>query len=236
MMDEIEGPTVVLDYVQDVMIVRLLGTAVIPVHLHIKAEIMPLDETTQADMAIACAKLKFWFETIVNRCICIGRQNAEGLALFTEPNGRMRAANMMMITPFEPTDEHLATLFQAKIGALSDDTLMVGYVRVSQDKVGLVATYIGTWMDDLPPMKDWFTTKPYYFDTPWWTRSDISMIDMIPLDHPDITVRPKWAYTLDFIEQAMRPGEVEPPQNKESVIYGKFRPKVIDGGNSDKNL
>jgi hypothetical protein len=234
MMDDNDGPTVVLDYVQDVTVIRVLGIALIPVRLSIKAEVMPLDETTQTDIEIACAKLKFWFETVVNRCICISRHNADGLALFTAPDGRMKAANMMMVTPFDPTDEHLATLFQAKIGALSDDTLLVGYVRVaSQDKAGLVATYIGTWIEDLPPMKDWFATKPYYFETPWWTRADISMIDMLPIDSPNFDIRPKWAYTLDFIDEAMRPSAAEPLPTQESVIYGKFRPTVIDGGNPD---
>lgn len=236
MIDDAEGASVVLDYIQDVMMVRVLGTAIIPLRLHIKAEVMPHDDATQNDLEVACAKLKFWFETVVNRCICICRHNADGLALLTGPNGQMKAANVMMITPFEPTDEHLATLFQAKISALSDDTLMVGFVRVSSpDKAGLVATYVGSWMDDLPAMKDWFATKPYYFDSPWWTRGDVSMIDMLPVETPDFAIRPQWAYTLDFIEQAMRPTVTTPPPTpRESVIYGKFRPKVIDGDAPDR--
>ena len=202
----------------------------IPCHLTIRAEVLPSEEAEEIDFDITFGKIKFWFETIVSRSVVFCRSNKTAIDMMLQDGNRPRMMNHMMITPFEPTDEHLAVLFQSKMEALSEGKINFGCIRVESDSShGLVFTYVGDWKKDLPEMKDWFSTTPYYFETPWWTRDDVSTIDMIVGDI-DVDIIPPWAFKLDFIKTSMRPNV----ENTESVVIkGAFRPKVIDGGRND---
>jgi len=141
-------------------------------------------------------------------------------------DGKQRLHNHLMITPCEPTDEHLAVLFQSKLQAISNDTMNFSYVRIETKANGLVFTYVGDWQVDLPAMDDWFDTKPYYFDVPWWQRDDASTMDILAAD-ADLAQPPPWAYRFDFIENAYN------PQQLDNVVRGAFKPKIIRGGRTD---
>jgi hypothetical protein len=241
--DEDEGVNVLIDYTHTVSIVRMLGNAIIPARLTIKAQVLPSDQADPLDFDVTFAKVKFWFETVVARAVIFGRENKPALEMFTDETGRSRVVNYLMITPSEPTDEHLGALFQSKMSALSGGMMEIGVVRVnSESQTGLVWSYVGDWQQDLPTMENWFSTKPYYFDKPWWARDDSSTIDMIAEGVTEFSQIPSWAFTLDFIERAIRPkpGEdgSEPESASESleniVIRGTFRPKVIDGGEANE--
>jgi hypothetical protein len=229
--DDDETGTVMLDFVQDVMLIRVFGKSVIPVSLRIKAELLPVSDDDEIPMDVIVAKLKFWFDAVVARCICVARSDTVGRTLFTDEAGQIKVNNNLMLTPFEPTDEHLAMIFQAKITALANYELMVGYVRINTiAEAGLVTTYLGNWMDDLPDMEAWFNVKPYFFDVPWWARNDISTIDMIPDGTVDFTLRPKWAITLDFIDAAMTPHHAEGAllDMPDTIIRKNFRPTIVE--------
>lgn len=239
--DANDGVNVLIDYTQRVSLVRVLGNAVIPTRLTLKVEVIPSPVAKEIDFDIAFAKIKFWFETVVSRTIVFCRNNATALSMFTDQDGKSRIVNHLMISPHEPTDEHLGALFQSKMGALSNGKMDFGLVRVnSESQSGLVWSYVGDWREDLPDMENWFNKKPYYFDTPWWTRNDTSTIDMIENKVTDFSQPPAWAFALDFIETAIRPRQEsssedeavsEPLEN--IVIRGTFRPKVIDGGSDE---
>jgi hypothetical protein len=233
-----DGVNVLIDFTQKVNLVRMVGNSVVPARLTIKAEVLPSNEAQEIDFDIAFAKIKFWFETIVSRTIVFCRGNTLALDMFTDSDGKARVINHLMISPSEPTDEHLGAIFQAKMAALSNGMMNFGVVRVnSEAQSGLVWSYVGQWQNDLPDMENWFNKKPYFFDKPWWDRNDISTIDMIPKDAKDFATSPPWAFGLDFIEQAIRPSEQhsddEPEPLENVVIRGAFRPKVIDGGSDE---
>jgi hypothetical protein len=243
-MDDDEGVNVLVDFSHQVSLVRILGSALIPARLTIKAEVLPIPEATELDFEVTFAKIKFWLENIVSRTVAFCRTNETAIDMLTDGEGRSLVVNQLMITPHEPTDEHLAALLQAKMTALSNGTMFFGVVRVSSDApTGLVWSYVGDWEDDLPSMEQWFNTKPYYFDVPWWARNDISTTDMISKGAKDFSEPPPWAYSLDFIENAIRPqGFVkrgasdgdEPAEARENVVIrGAFRPKVIDPSADD---
>jgi hypothetical protein len=229
-----DGVNVLIDFTQRVSLIRMLGNALAPARLTIKAEVLPSPEARDIDFDISFAKIKFWFDTIVTRSIVFCRNNTTAFAMFTEPDGKSRIINHLMISPHEPTDEHLGAVFQSKMTALSGGTMNFGVVRVnSESQSGLVWSYVGDWHDDLPTMANWFNQKPYYFDSPWWTRGDVSTIDMIAKGVTDFSEPPPWAFNLDFIESAIRPAQSdddeissEPLENV--VIRGAFRPKLID--------
>lgn len=223
------GITVLIDFTQKVNVVRFLGNELQPVQLTIKAEVLPNPEMEEIDFDVAFAKIKFWFETIVSRSVICSRTNAMAFGMLLDAEtGRPRLTNHLMFTPFEPREEHLGMLFQSKMAALSGGTIMFGCVRVQSNvSGGLVFTYVGDSDEDLPEMKDWFSSKPYYFETPWWTRDDASTIDMMIGD--DVSTPPSWAFKLDFIENSIRPKAPKEEKSQEDVVI-KFKPKVIDGG------
>lgn len=229
-----DGINVLIDYTQTVSLVRMVGNALTPARLVIKAEVLPSMNAGEIDFDVSFAKIKFWFETVVSRTIVFCRANTLALNMFTDKDGKSQIVNHLMISPHEPTDEHLGALFQAKMTALSNNTMNFGAVRVNSDSSsGLVWSYVGDWEEDLPTMSDWFDTKPYYFDKPWWCRADISTLDMIPAGASDFSTPPPWAFGLEFIEQAIRPTAADKDDGPESpenvVIRGAFRPRVIDG-------
>jgi hypothetical protein len=234
-----DSVNVLIDFTQTVSIVRMMGNAITPARLTIKAQVLPSQDAQEVDFDITFAKIKFWFETVVCRTVVLCRDNVQALSMFTDGEGKSRVVNYLMICPSEPTDEHLGALFQSKMSALSNGTMEFGVVRVnSESQSGLVWSYVGDWREDLPDMANWFATKPYYFEHPWWARNDTSTIDIIASGVTDFSQPPNWAFNLDFIETAIRPKASEPGVDvatslENIVIRGAFRPKVIDGGSDE---
>src|ERR1044072_6357055 len=224
-----ESVNVVIDFSYKVNLIRLLGNSMAPVRLKLRAEVFPKEDTEEIDFDITFAKVKFWFETVVARAVVFCHSNLVAKEMLLSKAGKPRVINHLMMTPFEPTDEHLAVLFQAKLGALSKGTMEFGCVRVEQEEGGLVFTYVGDWHNDMPPMSLWYTTKPYYFSEPWWERDDASTLDMITAD-ADVNNPPAWAYRLDFIESAIRPKDTV----DDTVGGGVFNPKIIRGGRDEE--
>jgi hypothetical protein len=237
-----DGVNVLIDFTQKVSMVRMMGNAIAPARFTIKAEVLPSPDAREIDFDIAFAKIKFWFETVVSRTIVFCRSNTLALAMFTDSDGKPLVINHLMISPHEPTDEHLGAVFQSKMSALSGGTMNFGVVRVnSESQSGLVWSYVGDWKDDLPDMENWFNKKPYYFTVPWWARGDVSTIDMIGKGVTDFSQPPPWAFNLDFIEAAIRPhtpdtiedGTTPSEPLENVVIRGAFHPKVIEGGSEE---
>lgn len=221
--------TVVIDYVQNINVIRFLGGAMTPTKLTIRAEVIPSTSVEEIDFDVTFAKIKFWLETVVARSMifCKGNEIAYNMLIDNETGPRM--SNHMIMTPYEPTDEHLAVLLQSKMSALSGGSILFGHIEVKADTSGgLIFTYLGDWENDLPEMKDWFAQTPYWFDKPWWTRNDASTVDLV-IGEFDPEKTPSWAFKLDFIENAMRPRKAAPEKTEEEVVV-KFRPKIIDGG------
>jgi hypothetical protein len=229
MSDTDESVNVVIDFSHKISLIRFLSNSMAPVRLKLRAEVFPREEAEEIDFDITFAKVKFWFETVVARSVVFCRTNTVATEMVLTKSGKPRLLNHLMMTPYEPTDEHLAVLFQSKLSALSRGTMEFGCVRVEQEEGGLVFTYVGDWHNDLPSMETWFDTKPYYFTEPWWQRDDASTLDIITAN-ADMVNPPAWAYRLDFIENAIRPKH----PIDEVVVRGGFNPKIIRGGRDDE--
>lgn len=224
-----DDANVIIDFTHRVSLIRFRNDLIVPSRLKIRAEVFASETAQEIDFDVTFAKIKFWFETVVARAVVFSRSNARAMDMLLNEAGQPRIVNHLMVTPYEPTDEHLAVLFQSKMAALSNGTVEFGGVRVEVEEAGLVFTYVGDWRDDLPGMSDWFDVEPYYFDVPWWQRNDASTLDVISPD-ADLSELPPWAYKLDFIENAIRPRTTPKPAGEDVVIRGAFRPKVISGG------
>src|ERR1700759_1934129 len=102
-----EGVNVLIDFSQRVNVVRMLGNALTPARLTIKAEVLPSQDARDIDFDVAFSKVKFWFETVVSKTVIFGRDNLTARTMFTDSDGRARIINQLMMTPHQPTDEHL---------------------------------------------------------------------------------------------------------------------------------
>lgn len=237
--DEDDGINTMIDYTQKVSFVRFLGDSLMPAQLEVKAEVLPLEGCREIDFELTFAKVKFWIENVVSRCVVFSRANDVAIAMMLDPkSGKPNLVNHLMITPYEPTDEHLAVLLQSKMAAISEGALIIGHVRVeAKEGSGLVFTYVGDWEEDLPKMADWFSHQPYWFDAPWWERADASTLDVAPLaEDIDLKKLPAWAFSFDFIDRAynIQPDDDKPkPDSGEDVVIRGFRPKIISGGREE---
>lgn len=227
-----DGVNVTIDFSHRISLIRYLGKAITPARLKMQAEVFVGELAEEIDFDITFAKIKFWFETVVARSVVFCRSNTTAMEMLLNDENQSRVVNHLMITPHEPTDEHLAALFQSKMGAFAKGQIEFGCVRMETDDGGLLYTYVGDWHEDLPTMEDWFKARPYYFEQPWWQRDDASSLDLISAD-ADFQQLPSWAYRLDFIDNAIRPKATEKSAD-EVVIRGAFRPKVINGGRDDE--
>lgn len=225
-----DGINTMVDFRHSFTLVRVLGNTIVPARLKMRAEVVPTQEAQEIDFNVTFIKTKFWLDNIVAKSVAFSHENPLGWSMMLDADKKLRFTNSLMITPYEPTDDHLAVLLQAKMTAFAGGRLEFGCVRVEAEGEGVVYTYVGEWETDLPTMDKWLPAKPYYFEVPWWMRDDASNLDVAPPEGTDMTVPPPWAFSLDFIEQAIRPRRAAEEPVEPVVIKGGFRPKVIDGG------
>lgn len=223
--DDFDLPSVVMEFKFNVRLIRVVDTLMMPSRLAVRAAVIPEGDDKDEDIDVAFTKIKFWFDTIVARSIAVSRANASILGLLVGPDGNGRTANHIMLTPEDPSDEHLAAIFQSKMCALSDGVLSFGDVRIASDNVeGLEFTFCGDSTEVLPDMEDWIGERSY-FDEPWWDRDDASTLDVVPPEDADLTKPPAWAFSLDFLRTALRPN----PAGGQ-ILRPAFRPTIHDGG------
>ncbi len=216
-----------IDFEQDITTIRLIDSTLLPSQLKIRAEVLPTESlTNEESFDAAITKIRFWFEAVVSRCVIFHRRNPHAIKMLIGDNGENNTSNPLMTTPGEPTDEHLAALFQAKMTALSSGHLVFGAVEIKSDNMpGLVYRFVGNAEDIMPSNHEWVGARSY-FEMPWWERDDASTLDVVPAPDADLSTKPAWAYSLDFLSQATK-------SQKGVMMRPDFRPHVIDGGKKD---
>lgn len=215
-----------VDYTFNVSLCRLVGMQLLPTKLTVKLGIEIIADEDN-DIQVALNKINHWMDNFVSRAIAVSSMNSEGLSMLLDENNKPLLENPLMVTPIEPTDHHLMFIFMSKITALADGAVEVVKVEItSSDAQGLSFTYIGDGEGQLPDMDEWIPGENW-FDVPWWSRDDISMIDTVAPEGADLTVRPSWAATLDFLK----------PDYKDQaaiVINGEWEPKIIEADKKKK--
>lgn len=222
-----ELPSVLIDFEFEVKLVRMVENVLLPSKLAVRVNVIPSDESTDEDIEAAFTKIKFWMDNLVGRSVAFARNNAAAVAMVIGADGNNRTGNMLMVTPDDPSDEHLAVLFQAKMSALAAGALEFGAVTVKSDNVtGLIFTFTDDAQSILPPMSEWIGDRSY-FERPWWFRDDASTLDVVPPPEADLSKPPAWAYSLDFLNSIAK------APTSGVVLRPNFKPTVIDGGKKD---
>ncbi len=213
--------TVFIHYTFKVSINRLVETLLVPSTLNVKCEVEIIDGEK---LDLALRKIEYWMDYYVDHAIVVCAGNTTGFQMILDDKNTPRLQNSIMVTPDEPTDDHLAMIFQSKLQALAAGSLALGAITVSSDdSAGLVYTYVGDSEEELPPMDHWIN-GPTWFDVPWWMRDDASMIDTQAPEGADLNEIPNWAHSLDFLDRV--------GSNPEAIIID-FEPIIIDGEKPD---
>lgn len=234
-MDEDDLTPEVFSYFSfSVKIVRVIEDIIVPSTLKFKMEFIPLETATGEEVDRAFAKMRYWIDNVVNRSVVFSHDNSNAIAMFIDDKGaNSRVSNILMITPEEPDDQHMCAIFQSKLQALSGLSMAFGPVEVSGDnQIGLSFTFIGDSTSVLPDAKEWFQDTRTFFDKPWWERDDGSTLDVVPPEGADLSVKPAWAFSFDFLEP--KGPRSSTADGKTNVIRTEFRPNVIDGGKGGK--
>lgn len=211
-------------------LIRVLDDTLVPSTIKFKAEfIATASENSELDFAFR--KIDFWLTNIADHSVVFGHDNEEAIAMFiNEAEGKRRVGNVMMLTPTDPDDQHLAAVLQAKLQALSGQSIGWGPIEIASDNdMGFKFTFVGDSTAVLPKMKDWVGAHTY-FDQPWWDRDDGSTLDILPPEDADLSVKPEWAISLDFLKEP----EVPSALTGGKIVRPEFRPKVIDGGKKEE--
>jgi hypothetical protein len=228
-MDEDEDdlvPDIYTHFEFKIKVVRLIEDLIFPTTLKFNMELIPMDELEPGEIDMAFTKIHYWLENVINQSVIFSVDNQVAISMFVDDaGGNTRVGNVLVVTPGEPNDQHLAAIFQAKLQAIAGDCIAFGPVEVRSDnQLGLKFTFVGDSSAVLPKMADWVGERSY-FDLPWWDRGDGSTLDITPADDADLTIRPNWAFTFDFLEK--------PKQETKTngvIVRPEFKPKIIDGG------
>lgn len=222
--DDEEEEALFISFRTRISVVRIIENVVIPSRIQIRADVDPSEDVTESQLSNVMSKVKFWFEEIVSHGISFSNDNEDALAMVISDEGKNRTANVLMITPGDPSDDVLAALFQAKLNALGGGIVQFGLVEVKSDNpIGLSFTFVGNASKLLPSMENWMG-EPNYFDKPWWNRDDSSTLDVVPPEGTDLTKKPAWAFSLDTFS-------VE--RDEAIIVKPAFRPTIIDGGKKE---
>ena len=216
--------TLFINYSFTFSVCRLVDTLLFPSTFNVRAEVDIIDDTK---VELALRKINYWLQEYVMGSIVIPA-NSLGLSLvLNDDSNTPRLQNHLMITPEDPTDDHLCLLLQSKLQALASGAFAVGMVEITSDNAeGLTFTYTGDSEEILPPMDEWIS-GPTWFKEPWWLRDDSSTFDTVAPPDADLTVAPHWATDLNFLDRGIGPQEA-------IILKGDFSPRIIEDGDDSQ--
>lgn len=218
-MDE-NGPELFINYGFDVTLVRIIGNMFVPSYLKVQVMIERGETASDHDIELVLTKWKFYFDSIISKSIVFSSENDQAIDILVGSDGISKTSNVLMLSPEDPSDEAIASLFQAKMNALGKGHLVVYSLEISSDNMnGLSFALVGDHSLCLPATIEDYLGGESFWEVPWWDRDDASSLDVLKPEG-DVPV-PSWAYSLDFLDRT---------QTKSVLSRSSFRPHVINGG------
>jgi hypothetical protein len=142
--------------------------------------------------------------------------------------------NNIVLFPFVPTNDIIAMTLHAKLNTICGQYIEIISVRVGSKyaQPNLIYTYADDEYPAMPSLKDFIglDTDEYYYDQPWWFRSDATTGEFDTSDDKDLTDPPEPDTILDDIEKMVM-GELklrDGDQGGEVVDIKGWKPKIID--------
>lgn len=176
----------------------------------IEMKIYPIEECNDTDYYIATDKLNFWFDNVVDGSIIFCHTNKWAKNCFID-----NTLNDLMITPEDPTDDHLALLLRCKSFYITQKAFNIGSMTIVSDISNIKYVSGGDPLDYLPDSNE-YLPKNRWFDKAWWLRGDGSMLDLPKQKGEEEAA---WEFSLTFLEEL--------DMTKGELVKYKFQPKII---------
>lgn len=227
--DNVSGE-IIVRYSLNVKTLRVIENEISYGNWQLKSEIIhdPEIEPDEFEIKIALMKVRYFFEEMVSNAVIWCNENEWASTAFLDEDGKATLGNFPIITPFEPTDDHLAIIFQSKMNAFAAPGMQFNFVELNPIDNDISFLFIGNAEESLPSIEDWVGERSY-FDKPWWARDDASTIDVVPDEDADLNEKPSFAFSLDFIGEHLRPKDI----TNAKIIKPEFKPQIIKGGKED---
>ena len=214
--------------------IRVIDRELLSASIRLRMDIANQDVDTTQDSVfrsqVAMAKMRYWLDECLSNSVMFSRDNdwAVNTFLSTSPEN-LGTSNPVTILPGDPTEDLLVQVIQSKLQSLVGSSMTIGNVELEiEDGHGLMFTYVGDGELELPTNEEW-VGEHCYFGRPWWCRDDASTMDIIAGEDDDVEDLPSFAYSLEFLADALRPSTAPSAQ----IVRPDFRPHVIQGGRED---
>lgn len=198
-------------------VIRVLNKRLVSSTIELSLELDFDDDASKADQISALERMKRWMDTILNGSVAFNTKGdiSTGTIEVLENN--------LMFCPEEPYDFLLMMLIYSKLNAIGQGAVSVVHCELSSD----MGDGFGNWFEGnaaelLPSLTEWAGERTY-FDKPWWTRSDGSMIDMWAGPDDDITKKPDILIDLGIEPSILDVMDLEPAE----IIKPNFKPTII---------
>jgi len=221
---------IIVRYSLDIKTIRVIDNVVSAGNWKLKADIIQDPEITpeENDIKISLLKVRYFFEEIISNGIIWCNSNEWASNAFLDDNGICTVGNIPILTPHDPTDDHLAVIFQSKMNAFAPAGMQFNCVELVPNDYDVSFLFVGDAEEVLPTIDEWVGPRSF-FDKPWWARNDGSTIDITPNEDADLTVKPDYAFSLDFLGEHLKPKEIKDGK----IIKPTFNPTIIKGGKED---
>lgn len=198
-------------------VVRVLNKRLVSSIIELALELDFDDEASKADQVSALEKMKRWMDTVLDGAVAF---NTKG----DIPTGTIEVLeNNLMFCPDEPYDFLLMLLIYSKLNAIGQGVISVVHCEVASDMGdGFGNWFEGNAEDLLPTLTEWVGDRAY-FDKPWWSRPDGSMIDMWAGPDDDIAKKPDILIDLSPDSSILAAMDIEPAE----IIKPNFKPTII---------
>lgn len=225
-------PDLFMFYEFDINAIRMISEHIMTATVKGKIEFSVNPEANAQDISRVWNKIDYWMET-TNQALILSANNGIAVgAVLDEQTGECRFANTIMLLPGEPTEEVLGYVIQAKLNALGEDVLAFGSLELkARESQGVSFSLIGDPDVMLPTMQEWMGGRNW-FKAPWWHRDDGSMLDAAPDEDADLSDKPEWAYSWDFLGKSPKSTLTK---SGGSVITGRFKPRMVEPKDEPKD-
>ncbi|MEM5878674.1 MAG: hypothetical protein QXF12_07410 [Candidatus Aenigmatarchaeota archaeon] len=188
-----------------------------------------------SDIDLILLKLQLFFDLCLNNSIIFSIKNdfMMNIAL-DKKNNKKNINNNIILTPGDPTDDHLTLLLQSKFNAIGNEKVLFTSLLIENKRSkNLKFIFVGEGSEVLPEKNvDWIEGICYH-TKPWWCRNDLTTMDLPKMGNFE---RPFYDLSFDNIlnndflnfsdRNIMENGEAK-------IIRPKFKPTIIK--NDDKN-
>lgn len=198
-------------------VIRMINKRLVSSTIDLSLELDFDDDATKAAQISALERMKRWMDTILDGSVAF---NTKG----DVPTGTIEILeNNLMFCPEEPYDFLLMMLIYSKLNAIGQGAVSVVHCELCSD----MGDGFGNWFEGnaaelLPTLAEW-AGEHTYFDKPWWSRSDGSMIDMWAGPDDDLTKKPDILIDLNTESSILEVMDLEPAE----IIKPNFKPTII---------